>query len=58
MALVEAQRMNLTLPGLTLAHQLYRTVIALGHGRSGTHALLLALEALSHTHLSLQETPP
>jgi len=57
-ALVEAQRMNLTLPGLTLAHQLYRTVIALGHGRSGTHALLLALEALSHTQLSLQETPP
>jgi 3-hydroxyisobutyrate dehydrogenase len=54
-ALEEAQRMNLTLPGLALAHELYRTVIALGHGRSGTHALLLALETLSQTTLSLQE---
>jgi len=56
-ALEEAQRMNLTLPGLALVHELYRTVIALGHGRSGTHALLLALEALSHTQLSLQRAP-
>ena len=48
-ALEEAKRMALVLPGLTLAHQLYQTVQALGHGRSGTHALILALEALSQT---------
>jgi len=48
-ALDEAKRMNLTLPGLTLVHGLYQRVQALGHGRSGTHALLLALEQLSST---------
>jgi len=47
--LEESKRMNLTLPGLALAHGLYQSVIALGHGRSGTHALLLALELLSQT---------
>ena len=48
-ALDEAARMNLTLPGLSLVHGLYQRVQALGHGRSGTHALLLALEELSNT---------
>ncbi len=52
MALEETKRMGLILPGLTLAHQLYQTVQTLGHGRSGTHALILALEALAHTHVS------
>jgi 3-hydroxyisobutyrate dehydrogenase len=42
--LTEAERMNLTLPGLTLVHGLYQRVQALGHGRSGTHALVLALD--------------
>jgi 3-hydroxyisobutyrate dehydrogenase len=51
-ALEEANRMDLVLPGLTLVHQLYQTVQTLGHGRSGTHALMLALEALSHIHVS------
>ncbi|MBS0169728.1 MAG: NAD(P)-dependent oxidoreductase [Nitrospira sp.] len=46
-ALEEARRRELTLPGLTLAYQLYENVQALGHGRSGTHALMLALESLS-----------
>ncbi|MGA6827363.1 NAD(P)-dependent oxidoreductase [Nitrospira sp. NS4] len=46
-ALEETARMGLTLPGLTLVHGLYQRVEALGHGRSGTHALLLALEDLS-----------
>jgi len=46
-ALAEADRMNLTLPGLKLVHQLYRAVQAQGHGKSGTHALYLALEAMS-----------
>ena len=49
MSLEEAKRMGLALPGLTLAHQLYQTVQTLGHGRSGTHALMLALEELSQT---------
>ena len=47
-ALEEARRMNLTLPGLTLVHQLYRSIQAQGHGRCGTQALMLALEELSH----------
>jgi 3-hydroxyisobutyrate dehydrogenase len=46
-ALAEARRMNLSLPGLALAHQLYVALEAQGHGRKGTHALLLALSRLS-----------
>jgi 3-hydroxyisobutyrate dehydrogenase len=51
-ALEEAKRMGLVLPGLTLVHQLYQTVQTLGHGRSGTHALILALEELSKVQLT------
>lgn len=43
----EAKRMNLALPGIALARQLYIALQAQGHGRSGTHALLLALANLS-----------
>ena len=46
-ALDEAKRMNLALPGLALANQLYLAVQAQGWGRKGTQALLLALESLS-----------
>jgi 3-hydroxyisobutyrate dehydrogenase len=46
-ALEEARRMPLALPGLALVHQLYVAVQAQGHGRDGTHALMLALERLS-----------
>lgn len=46
-ALAEAQRMNLSLPGLALAHQLYISLKAIGHGRDGTQALLLALAKMS-----------
>ena len=46
-ALKEAESMNLTLPGLSLVHQLYIATKAQGHGRKGTQALLLALEKLS-----------
>jgi 3-hydroxyisobutyrate dehydrogenase len=52
LALEESKRMGLVLPGLTLVHQLYQTVQTLGHGRSGTHALMLALEALAKIHVS------
>jgi len=47
-ALDEAKRMGLALPGLALAHQLYLSLQALGHGRDGTHALHLALAAMSN----------
>ncbi|MDE3224090.1 MAG: NAD(P)-dependent oxidoreductase [Nitrospirota bacterium] len=50
-ALEEAGRMNLALPGLALVRQLYAAVQAQGHGRDGTQALLLALETLSNTKL-------
>jgi 3-hydroxyisobutyrate dehydrogenase len=46
-ALAEAEKMNLCLPGLALAKQLYEAVRAQGYGRKGTHALMLALEQLS-----------
>jgi 3-hydroxyisobutyrate dehydrogenase len=46
-ALDEAKRMGLSVPGLALAHQLYLSLAALGHARDGTHALELALAAMS-----------
>lgn len=46
-ALEEARRMNLCLPGLALVHQLYLAVAANGASLSGTQALMLALESLS-----------
>jgi 3-hydroxyisobutyrate dehydrogenase len=46
-ALEESKRMGLAMPGLALAHQLYLSVAALGHARDGTHALELALAAMS-----------
>ncbi len=47
-ALDEAKRMNLSLPGLALANQLYLAVRAQGYGKKGTQALMLALEQLSN----------
>lgn len=47
-ALAEAEKMNLALPGLGLAKQLYEAVRAQGYGRKGTQALLLALETLNN----------
>ena len=47
-ALTEAKRMGLCLPGLALAHQLYLSVQANGHGRDGTHALQLALAQMAN----------
>jgi 3-hydroxyisobutyrate dehydrogenase len=46
-ALAEAERMGLSLPGLALANQLYIALRSQGHGRDGTHSLMLALAALS-----------
>ena len=50
-ALDEAARIDLALPGLTLVQQLYLAVQSQGHGKSGTHALILALERLSNTEI-------
>lgn len=46
-ALEEARRMNLALPGLALAHQLYVALCAQGMSRLGTQALIQALATLS-----------
>jgi len=45
--LAEARRMNLALPGLALAHELYLALRAQGGGRNGTQSLILALARLS-----------
>jgi 3-hydroxyisobutyrate dehydrogenase len=47
-ALEEARRMGLALPGLALAEQLYQAVAAQGHAQKGTHALMLALAQMSN----------
>jgi len=46
-ALDEARRMRLSLPGLALAEQLYVAAIGQGRSEEGTHALVLALAQLS-----------
>lgn len=47
-ALSEARRLGLCLPGLALANQLYVSLVAHGHARDGTQALELALAAMSN----------
>ncbi len=46
-AIDEANKMGLCLPGLALSKQLYEGLKSQGHGRDGTHALQLALSRLS-----------
>jgi 3-hydroxyisobutyrate dehydrogenase len=46
-ALAEAKRARLALPGLALAEQLYIALQAQGHGRDGTHSVVHALVSLS-----------
>ena len=50
-ALAEARRMRLSLPGLALAEQLYLAAQAQGLGQKGTQALLVALARLSDADL-------
>ncbi|QDT14704.1 NAD(P)-dependent oxidoreductase [Alienimonas californiensis] len=47
LALSEADRMHLCLPGLALARQLYNAVAAAGGGRDGTQALVRVVADLS-----------
>lgn len=49
-ALEQADLMNLPLPGLALAKQLYTSVRAMGKGHLGNQGLYLALEALADIH--------
>ena len=56
-ALSEARRMNLSLPGLGLAEQLYVALMAQGHGRMGTHSLIHALASLSDIDWSKTSGP-
>lgn len=46
-ALDEAKKMNISLPGLALANQMYIALQSQGYGKKGTQALILALESLS-----------
>lgn len=46
-ALAEAERAKLSLPGLALARQLYVALQAQGHGRDGTQALEIVLARMS-----------
>ncbi len=45
--LAESRRMNLIMPGVALAEQLYRCLVAQGHGRDGTQSLILALAEMT-----------
>jgi len=47
-ALEEARRMKLSLPGLSLANQFYIAAQALGLGKNGTQALALVLEKINN----------
>jgi 3-hydroxyisobutyrate dehydrogenase len=56
-ALAEARSMDLALPGLALAHELYVALRAQGGGRLGTQALVLALARLSNITWDTAEAP-
>lgn len=46
-ALAECEQMGITLPGLELASRLYRQLQTIGHGQSGTQALVHAIRQLT-----------
>ena len=43
-ALDESKKMGLSLPGLTLAYEMYEKLIEEGYGENGTQALLKAYQ--------------
>lgn len=55
--LAECRRMQLVLPGVALADQLYQSAAALGHARSGTQSLVIALARLSDMDWPLPPAP-
>ena len=48
-ALSEARRMEIALPGLSLAHQFYVAAMAQGYESLGTQALFKVFEAMNAT---------
>lgn len=48
-ALRESTALGLDLPGLKLAHELYRQTRKIGHGQSGTQALIHAIRAMGRS---------
>mgnify|MGYP001000129971 FL=1 len=54
-ALDEARRVNLCLPGLSLVKQFYQALMAQGGAKNGTQALLLVLEKLNNIEIPKQE---
>jgi len=50
-AVSESKRMGLNLPGLDLALKLYQELEAQGHGKKGTHALMLAFEKMNNVEI-------
>ena len=52
-ALDEAKRMNLSLPGLALANQFYISAKAIGLEKRGIHALTLVFEKLNNTEIKI-----
>ena len=55
-AVRECELMGLELPGLALARSLYQKVSQLGHGRSGTQALIMALDSSTGSNVADMET--
>lgn len=53
--LEEARRMNICLPGLALAAQLYNSLQAHGGSRMGTQGLLIALETMNNVQCDKYE---
>jgi len=51
LALAEARRCGLQLPGLTMAEEMYRKLADMGHARSGTQALIKVLEDMNEAAL-------
>ena len=47
LALAEAQRVNLSLPGLAMVHQFYTAAKATGHENLGTHGLYRVLAEMN-----------
>ncbi len=54
-AMTEARKMHISLPGLALAEQFYVATVAHGRGEQGTQALLLALAELSDIDWTVEE---
>ncbi|HZP97032.1 MAG TPA: NAD(P)-dependent oxidoreductase [Candidatus Limnocylindria bacterium] len=56
LVLGDADAAHLTLPGASLAHELYNALQANGEGRDGNHALIKVIERLSKTEARFRRT--